>query len=335
MSSIPRACLFGLSGLSLTAKERAFFTESQPLGFILFARNIKDPAQVRALVESLRECVSRPDAPVLIDQEGGRVARLKPPHWHKLPPAARIAAMPQERAAEAAWLAGRIIAADVSALGIDVACAPVLDVVQPGVATDVIGDRSYGSDPEIVSALGRAMADGLLAGGVLPVAKHVPGHGRAEVDSHFDLPRVTTPLPDLEESDFAPFRALHDLPIGMTAHIVFDAIDPHLPATQSPRLIADIIRGSIGFDGFLLSDDVCMQALAGSVGDRTTKALVAGCDAVLHCNGKLSEMREVADASPPLDSKAWDRWHTIERPLAQPFELAEGVARLAALLPQA
>lgn len=335
MSSNPRACLFGLSGLSLTTKERAFFAECQPLGFILFARNIETPSQVRALVDELRACVGRPGAPVLIDQEGGRVARLKPPHWHKLPPAAQIAALPLENAGKAAWLAGRIIAADAAALGIDVACAPVLDVIQPDVATDVIGDRSYGSDPALVARLGQAMAEGLLAGGVLPVAKHIPGHGRAQVDSHHALPRVSTPLAELEATDFAPFRALHGLPIGMTAHIVFDAVDTDLPATQSPRLIAEIIRGSMGFDGFLLSDDVCMQALTGSVGDRTKKALAAGCDAVLHCNGKLSEMREVAAASPNLTGKAWDRWQRIDRPAAQSFDLADGVTRLAALLPQA
>ena len=335
MSSNPRACLFGLSGLGLTANERAFFAESQPLGFILFARNIETPSQVRALVDDLRACVGRPDAPILIDQEGGRVARLKPPQWHKLPPAAHIAALPLEQSAEAAWLAGRIIAAEAASLGIDVACAPVLDVIQPDVATDVIGDRSYGRDPALVARLGQAMAEGLLAGGVLPVAKHFPGHGRAQVDSHHALPRVSQPLAELEATDFAPFRALHGLPIGMTAHIVFDAIDPSLPATQSPRLIAEIIRGSIGFDGFLLSDDVCMQALTGSVGDRTKKALAAGCDAVLHCNGKLSEMRDVAAASPPLTGKAWDRCQRIDRPPAQSFDLADGVARLAALLPQA
>jgi beta-N-acetylhexosaminidase len=330
-----RACLFGLSGLILTADERAFFASSQPLGFILFARNIESPDQVCALTAALRECVGRADAPVLIDQEGGRVARLKPPHWHHLPPAAAIAGLPPEEAQEAAWLAGRIIAADLSPLGIDVACAPVLDVLQPDLATDVIGDRSYGSDPAAVSALGRAMAEGLLAGGVLSVAKHIPGHGRAQVDSHFALPRVDAPRGLLESTDFMPFRALRDLPFGMTAHIVYPAIDPDLPATQSPRVVEEIIRGCIGFDGFLLSDDVCMAALEGPVGARAAKALAAGCDAVLHCNGDLAEMQAVAAMSPALTGKPLARWQRIKRPAPQSFDVGEGAARLAALLPQA
>lgn len=334
MSSNPRACLFGLSGLTLTADERAFFMESQPLGFILFARNIESPGQVSALVDSLRACAGRNDAPVLIDQEGGRVARLKPPHWHRLPAAAAVAALPPDEAEEASWLVGRLIAADVGSLGIDVACAPVLDVLQPDVATDVIGDRSYGNDPASVAKLGRAMADGLFAGGVLPVAKHIPGHGRAQLDSHHDLPRVNAPLDALERTDFAPFRALNNLPIGMTAHIVFEAIDPDLPATQSPRLIDDVIRGWMGFDRFLLSDDVCMQALTGSISERTAKAVSAGCDAVLHCNGELAEMQEVAAAAPILTGVSWERWQRIERPAVQSFDIAEGEARLAALVPQ-
>ncbi len=335
MSSNPKACLFGLAGLRLTSAERAFFAASQPLGFILFARNIESPDQVSALVQDLRRCVGRSDAPVLIDQEGARVARLKPPDWHKLPSAAVIAALPLKQATEAAWLAGRIIAADVSALGIDVACAPCLDLVQPDVQTDVIGDRSYGNDPAIVTALGRAIADGLLAGGVLPVAKHIPGHGRAHVDSHHDLPLVTTSRAELNQTDFAPFRALNDLPVGMTAHIVYEAIDPAHPATQSPSLIDDVVRRFIGFDGFLLSDDVCMSALSGTLGERTATALAAGCDAVLHCNGDFDEMQEVAAASSHLTGKALARWQRIVRPQPQSFDLAEGAARLAALLPSA
>jgi beta-N-acetylhexosaminidase len=332
LSSNPRACLFGVAGKTLTAAERAFFADVQPLGFILFARNVEQPAQVCALVAALRAAVGRPDAPVLIDQEGGRVARLRPPHWQVLPTAARIGALPPGPAAEAAWLAGRLIACDLAALGIDVACVPVLDVVPPGIETQVIGDRSYGADPATVARLGRAMADGVLAGGVLPVAKHLPGHGRAQVDSHHDLPRVTAARDELDATDFAPFRALADLPLGMTAHIVFDALDPDRPATQSPVAIAEGIRGLIGFDGFLLSDDVCMAALTGSLVERTTAALAAGCDAVLHCNGDLAEMRAVAAASPCLTGQAWDRWQRIARPDPQPFDPAAGAARLAALL---
>lgn len=330
----PKACLFGVGGTRLTPEERIFFADAQPLGFILFARNIEDPTQITALVQALRDSVGRADAPVLIDQEGGRVARLRPPHWHALPAAARIAALPEPEASEAAWLVGRIIAADVSAVGIDVACAPVLDVLQPGVGTDVIGDRSFGCDAATVARLGQAVAEGLLAGGVLPVAKHIPGHGRAQVDSHVGLPRVDAACAELSATDFAPFRALNNLPIGMTAHIVYEAIDPNLPATQSPLVVREIIRGAIGFDGFLLSDDVCMAALSGSVGERTATALAAGCDAVLHCDGRLDEMAEVAAASPPLTGEAWQRWQRIQRLAAQPFDIVAGAAGLAALVPQ-
>lgn len=333
--SNPKACLFGLSGKRLTPSEAAFFASSQPLGFILFARNIETPDQVRALVASLRAAVGREDALVLIDQEGGRVARLRPPHWHAVPAAARIAAQPLIQAEEAAWLAGRIIAHDVASVGIDVACAPVLDVVQPGLQTDVIGDRSYGNDPALVAALGRAMADGLLAGGVLPVAKHVPGHGRAHVDSHHALPTVDATRDVLEATDFAPFKSLRELPIGMTAHIVYPAIDPQLPATQSAVMVQDIIRSLIGFDGFLLSDDVCMQALSGSIGQRTASALAAGCDGILHCNGNMGEMIEVAASSPALSGSAWQRWAAIKRPTVEDFDVDAGAARLAALVPSA
>ena len=332
MSSRPSAGLFGLTGLALTAAERAFFAEAQPLGFILFARNIDCPAQVQALVASLREAVGRADAPVLIDQEGGRVARLQPPHWHALPPAARIAELQGDAAAEAAWLTGRLIAHDCAGLGIDVACAPVLDVLAPNVATQVIGDRSFGATPEIVSTLGRHMAEGLLAGGVLPVAKHLPGHGRAQVDSHNALPMVDAALSTLQAVDFAPFRALNDLPIGMTAHIDYTAIDAGVPATWSPRVIGEIVRAYIGFDGFLLSDDLSMRALGGPLGQRAARALAAGCDAVLHCNGDMAEMQAVAGAIGPLSDVAAMRWRQIVRPHAQEFDPGAGMARLAELL---
>ena len=332
MSSNPRACILGVAGLALIAEERAFFAEAQPLGFILFARNIEAPPQVRVLVESLRAAVGRPDAPVLIDQEGGRVARLRPPHWHALPAAARIAGLSPAQAEQAAWLAGRLIAHDCAGLGIDVACAPVLDVFQPGARTNVIGDRSFGSDPGIVARLGRAMAEGLLAGGVLPVAKHLPGHGRAHVDSHVALPAVDTAREELERTDFVPFRALNDLPLGMTAHIVFGRIDREAPATQSAAVIAEIIRGSIGFGGFLVSDDLCMAALGGSFRERAEMSLAAGCDAVLHCNANLDEMRDVAAAAHELSGEAWERWQRIDRPQAMDFDGEEAAARLASLL---
>ena len=332
MSSRPSAGLFGLSGLNPTAEERAFFAEVQPLGFILFARNIGYPDQVRALVASLREAVGRADAPVLIDQEGGRVARLRPPHWHALPAAAMIAGLGSDAAAEAAWLTGRLIAHDCAGLGIDIACAPVLDVLAPDVATQVIGDRSFGPTPEVVSILGRHMANGLFAGGVLPVAKHVPGHGRAQVDSHHALPTVDASLTDLQAVDFAPFRALNDLPLGMTAHIDYTAIDPGIPATWSATVIGEIVRGWIGFDGFLLSDDLSMQALGGPLDERAARAIAAGCDAVLHCNGDMTEMRAVAQAIGPLSDTAAARWQRAVRPAAKEFDPGAGMARLAGLL---
>tara|TARA_R110002096_G_scaffold79864_17_gene187522 strand:+ start:248 stop:1222 length:975 start_codon:yes stop_codon:yes gene_type:complete len=321
-----------LAGLEPTAAEQIFFAEAQPLGFILFARNIGAPTQVRELVGRLRACIGRADAPVLIDQEGGRVARLRPPHWHELPAAARVAALPHRTARDAAWLCGRLIAHDCAALGIDVVCAPTLDVLAPDVATQVIGDRSYGQDPKTVAELGRAMADGLQAGGVLPVAKHMPGHGRAHVDSHHELPTVNASLQSLTEVDFEPFRALSDLPLAMTAHIDFTAIDPGVAATCSSKVIETVVRQQIGFQGFLFSDDLSMQALGGSIGERAVRSLEAGCDAVLHCNGDMAEMREVADATGPLSEAAWMRWRRIQRPQAQPFDAAAGAARLASLM---
>jgi len=332
LSSPPSAGLFGLGGPVLTAEERAFFSSVQPLGFILFARNIQTPDQVRALVAGLREAVGRADAPVLIDQEGGRIARLRPPHWHALPAAARIAALGGEAAAEAAWLSGRLIAHDCAGLGIDVACAPVLDVLAPQVATEVIGDRSFGTAPEPVIALGRQQADGLLAGGVLPIAKHIPGHGRAQVDSHHALPTVHAPLAALQAVDFAPFQALHDLPIAMTAHIDYTALDPGVPATWSARVIGEIIRGQIGFNGFLLSDDLSMQALGGPLGQRAARSIAAGCDAVLHCNGDMAEMQAVADTIGPLGDAARQRWSAVCRTGPQPFDALAGAARLSELL---
>ncbi len=290
----PLAAIFGCSGTALSPDERSFFRDADPLGFILFARNIETPDQVRGLVTALRGAVGRDDAPVLIDQEGGRVARLGAPHWRKYPSARAIAALGEE----AARLGARLIADDLAALGITVNCMPVLDL--PAAEADpIIGDRAYGARPDGVIALARAVCAGLLAGGVLPVIKHMPGHGRATVDSHKDLPRVAAPLALLEAHDFAPFRALAQMPWAMTAHVVYTAIDPDDAATVSPRLIAGTIRGSIGFDGFLVSDDLSMQALAGPIGARARKALAAGCDAVLHCNGRMDEMIEVASSAAP------------------------------------
>jgi len=274
---------------------------------ILFKRNIENPAQVRELTRSFRETVGRPRAPVLIDQEGGRVQRLGPPHWPKFPAAeAMVAASSNGAAAETVRLGARLIAADLVPLGIDIDCLPVADLRHPG-AHDVIGDRAYGSDPEKVARLARAAAEGLLAGGVLPVVKHIPGHGRAKSDSHLELPRVTASEDELERTDFLPFKLLADLPIAMTAHVVYEAIDAERPATVSRKAIDRVIRGFIGFDGLLMSDDLSMKALAGSFAERTRGALEAGCDLALHCNGNFAEMREIADAAPPLAGKALDR----------------------------
>ena len=328
----PRAVIFGAGGTALTDDEKKFFRSADPLGFILFARNCENPAQVKKLVAELREAVRREDAPVLIDQEGGRVARLKPPHWPAYPPASAVAAL--NNPAEAAFLGARLMADDLSALGITVDCAPVLDLPVPG-SDPIIGDRAYGTNPENVAALGRAVCDGLLAGGVLPVIKHIPGHGRAGVDSHLALPVVSTPRAELEAVDFAPFRALHHMPWAMTAHIVYSAIDAEHPATLSPRLISETIRASIGFGGVLISDDLSMKALPGSLPGRAKGAWEAGCDVVLHCNGELKEMTGIARAVGPLSAVCRQRLDAGEkRRLAgrQPFERRVAEARFSSLL---
>lgn len=304
--SASRAVIFGCSGVALSDAERAFFRDADPLGFILFARNVDTPDQVRSLVDALRESVGRADAPVLIDQEGGRVRRLKPPHWPALPAAATIGALPRERGEHAARALGRALAADLSALGISVDCAPVVDLRRPE-THQAIGDRSFGGDPKAVARLARALAEGLLDGGVMPVIKHMPGHGRATVDSHHDLPRVDAAWAELEASDFAAFRALADLPWGMTAHVVYTAVDPELPATLSRLAIDKAIRSAIGFAGFLLTDDIGMKALGGGFFERARAALAAGCDCVLHCSGELAEMIEVARATTPLSASAMTR----------------------------
>ncbi len=299
----PRAVILGCAGAELTAGERRFFAAADPLGFILFRRNCREPAQVRELTASLRSCIGRADAPVLIDQEGGRVARLRPPDWRRYPSAAQIAALPDPPAGEAARLGGRLMADDLARLGITVDCLPVLDLPVPE-ADPVIGDRAYGAEPARVAVLGRAVCAGLLAGGVLPVLKHIPGHGRASVDSHYACPQVGTDRATLSDADFAPFKALAAMPWAMTAHIVYTAIDRTAPATFSPHVIAEIIRGEIGFDGVLISDDLSMRALGGAIGDRARRALEAGCDLVLHCNADRGEMEEVAAAARPMSAAA-------------------------------
>lgn len=306
---MPKAVIFGCAGQTLSATERAFFAEHNPLGFILFARNVATPDQVRELVASLRDSVGRPEAPVLIDQEGGRVARLKPPHWRAAPPAAKIAALADrdvDAACEAAWLNARLIGTELRSLGIDVDCAPVADVPVPG-SHDVIGDRAYGTDAGRVATIARAAALGFIDAGIVPVIKHMPGHGRARADSHLELPVVDTPREVLEKTDFMPFRALADMPWAMTAHVLYTALDPDRPATTSPTIIRDVIRGHIGFDGVLVSDDLSMKALGGSFAERTAAAIAAGCDVALHCNGDFAEMEQVVAAAPPLTEAARER----------------------------
>jgi beta-N-acetylhexosaminidase len=282
----------------------------------------------------MRGTVGRADAPVLIDQEGGRVARLQPPHWRRYPAAARIGALPDPLAAEAAWLGARLMADDLAALGITVDALPVLDLPAAG-ADPVIGDRAYGTEPERVARLGRAVCEGMLAGAVLPIVKHIPGHGRAQVDSHRDLPRVDASRELLMATDFAPFCALSVMPWAMTAHIVYTAIDPADPATFSQRLIDEIIRRDIGFDGVLVSDDISMGALQGSLAERTRRALAAGCDLALHCNGVLTEMEEVAEATPPLSAAAQARLtraEALRQRSLQAFDRKAAEARFSELL---
>ena len=306
---LPSAAIYGCAGLSLSAAEESFFRAANPLGFILFARNCETPEQVRDLVATLRAAVGRDDAPVLIDQEGGRVARLKPPHWRSAPPASffgRMATHDPARAHEALRLNTQLIAAELVDLGIDVDCVPLLDLQFPG-AHDVIGDRSFGGDPELVAELGGIVCETMLAAGVMPIVKHIPGHGRARVDSHKELPVVGTAKAELEATDFRPFQALADAPWAMTAHVVYSALDPERPATTSPGVIAEVIRGQIGFDGLLVSDDLSMEALQGSLGERARAALAAGCDIALHCNGKPEEMAQVAEALGPLTPEAEGR----------------------------
>ena len=338
----PRAAILGCAGPELTADERAFFRDADPLGFILFARNVDTPERTRRLAEDLRSSVARADAPILIDQEGGRVARLRPPHWRKAPPARLLGALyarNPEQGLEAARLNSRLLAADVASVGCDVDCLPVLDIAFPETHA-VIGDRAYADRPEPVAALGRAAAEGLLAEGVMPVIKHIPGHGRATVDSHEKLPTVSASRDLLERTDFVPFQLLADLPWAMTGHLLFEAIDPAACITVSERGVREIIRGHIGFDGLLLSDDLSMQALGGSLGERASRALAAGCDVALHCNGRMDEMVEVVSQTGAMTAAAGRRFDAGRAFLARHRDpagkagLADAGRRLAALLPE-
>lgn len=297
--------ILGLAGLSVTADERALFSEADPAGYILFKRNVADREQLRALTDDLRSIAGRADVPILIDQEGGRVARMQPPVWPEFPKAERFDALydvAPVSAIEAARANAQAIAMTLAEVGINVNCLPLLDVRQPG-AHDIIGDRALGSEPLRVAALGRAVIEGMRTGGVVGVVKHIPGHGRAMADSHVELPVVDADAEALE-IDLAPFISLRDAPMGMTAHVVYQAWDARECASLSAKVIGEIIRGRIGFDGLLMSDDLGMHALSGDFGERAAGVLAAGCDVALHCSGDFAEMKACIAAVGEIDEQA-------------------------------
>ncbi len=339
MNTRANAAILGLAGPELSEEERQFFAETDPLGFILFARNVEDPMQLADLTASLTTAVGRPDAPILIDQEGGRVQRMAAPHWRVAPAAARFGELYKRaptRGLEAAALNARLLAHDLAGVGITVDCAPLLDVPVAD-AHDVIGDRAFDDDPDVVAALGRATCVGLLTGRVLPVVKHIPGHGRARADSHESLPVVDAALEDLIASDLAPFKSLAEIPWAMTAHVIYTALDAERPATLSPVVIEETIRGRVGFNGVLISDDIGMGALTGSFKARTEGCLAAGCDVVLHCSGVMAEMVDVMAGCAPLSNAAVGRLVAGDQlrqmaPPSESFDPDEALARLDALL---
>lgn len=332
-----RAVIYGFEGLTLNQAEKSFFREVNPWGYIVFARNIETPVQLLNLTDELRELSGRDNVPILIDQEGGRVARLRGPQWRDAPPNAVFGeawARDPETAREATWLNSRLLAHELKANGINVDCIPMLDIKVPGSNDVVIGDRVYSEDPEIVAILGRASAEGVLAGGVLPVIKHLPGHGRSSIDSHDGLPVVDATLEELEKTDFVPFRALSDMPLGMTGHLIFTTLDDKVPSTLSKRVIDEAIRskaaGRIGFDGLLMTDDLSMGALHGDFETRTRASLEAGCDMMLHCNGKMAEMQAIASETPELAGRALERAQAATGALREPddFDPREAWNRL-------
>jgi len=327
-----KAFIVGTSGPDLSQQERAFLREARPCGLILFTRNCVTPQQIRRLVGDFREAVDHPDILVLIDQEGGRVQRLRQPHWRALPPArafGRLYERDQPRAVEAARLVARLAAQDLTGVSVNVNCAPVLDLPAPG-AHGVIGDRAFHSDPDCVAALGRAVAEGYMEGGVLPVIKHIPGHGRAMADSHLSLPRIEADEEDLVGSDFKPFATLADMPMAMAAHVLIPALDPERPASVSAVIMQQVIRGAIGFEGLVMCDDLNMGALEGGVADRAESVIGAGVDVVLHCDGMLEEMRAIADVVPELAGKPKQRFEAAVARIVppKPFDEAEACALL-------
>ncbi len=341
MKTARRACILSVSGETLTPDEHALFSEMQPWAVILMGRSCVSRAQVRALVDDIWTALERPCL-IFIDQEGGRVARLKAPEWPTFPAGGTYAKLYRASNAigrEAAWLGHRLIAHELALLGIHADCAPVLDRRIDG-AHDIVGDRAFGEDPEEIAALGRQALKGLRDGGVAGVIKHIPGHGRALIDSHEALPRVTAGDNELAQ-DFASFAAILDAPMAMTAHIAYDAYDAERPATLSAKVISSVIRGRIGFQGLLMSDDLGMKALGGTLGERASGALAAGCDVALHCSGFvkdpneiLAEMREIAEVTPILDGEGLARANHAESfaTLAKPFDAEAGYARLSELL---
>jgi beta-N-acetylhexosaminidase len=326
------ATILGCEGPRLSPDEARFFSEAQPWGFILFSRNIEDPVQLLALTSDMRAAVGR-DAPILIDQEGGRVQRMCPPHWRQWRPALdQMAQAGPLRAARAMRLRARLIAHELRSVGIDVNCMPLADVARD-TTHPILKNRLYGTEPDTVIGAGRAVAEGLLAGGVLPVLKHLPGYGLGEVDSHLSLPRVTAPLEELKRVDFAAFRPLVHLPLGMTAHIVYEALEDDLPATLSPSLIR-LIRDEIGFEGALMTDDLSMGALPGPIGARAARARAAGCDLILHCNGDRPEMDAVVENAGPLDGPSLIRTEAAlaARRHPEPLDIEAAEADLSELL---
>lgn len=325
-----KAFISGCAGKSLTAAERDVFAAERPCGLILFARNVESPQQIRALVDAFKSAVGSDEVLILVDQEGGRVQRLRPPHWRAMPPARCFGdfyAVNPEAAKRAAFAGARLMAAELHDVGLNVNCTPCIDVPQEG-AHDIIGDRGFSTDPDVVSTLGRAVMDGTLAGGVLPVIKHVPGHGRALADSHKSLPRIEASKEELEAVDFRPFIALHDAPLAMTAHVLLPEYDERRPATVSPAIMGKVIRDQLGLTGLIMSDDIGMKALQGSFAARTRAVIEGGCDVVLHCSGNFSEMAEVAGAAPALEGKAAKRFEDARACLhdPEPFDEAEALA---------
>ena len=324
-----QAAIYGIEGTELTRDERAFFADADPAGFILFRRNCECRDQLVRLTSALREVSGRPEVPILIDQEGGRVARMRPPEWPAFPAGEafdRLYQLAPSSAIEAARSNARALGLMLNEVGVNVDCLPMLDVRQPG-ATDIVGDRALGSDPMQVSALGRAILDGLHSAGVLGVIKHMPGHGRALVDSHKELPIVLADEEDLAV-DLEPFERLRGAAMGMTAHVVYTAWDSERPGSQSPIVIHDIIRERIGFDGFLMSDDIGMEALSGDHGQRAAACGAAGCDVALHCDGQMENMRLVADAVPALSQEGEAR---LARAMALTFTPQDGMDFAAAV----